>query len=181
MSGILTKPHLNFTAPYFSQSRPCDVGAAVQDPGHLVERSEPQVQLIHPNRNTAQFGRWIWNWTNPSTAQWVLPKYRSKNRRHSWKSNQILCKQQSLLYLMAANLPFRATWSRSFERCCIKFFKYIVMPFCLWLVSAIALTQLKIDSALKTRATMEKWRLIQGHVEFSVQFSQWNRLMGSSK
>lgn len=29
------------------------VGGAVQDPGHLVERSEPGVQLIHPNRNTA--------------------------------------------------------------------------------------------------------------------------------
>lgn len=41
------------------QHRLLDEGAAVQDLGHLVERSEPQVQLIHPNRNTVQFGRWI--------------------------------------------------------------------------------------------------------------------------
>lgn len=44
--------------PQHAQSRAVRTGD-VRDASHLVERSEPGVQLIHSKRNTVEFGRWI--------------------------------------------------------------------------------------------------------------------------
>lgn len=70
--------------------------------------------------NPSKQERWICNQKNPSTAQWVLPKYRSKNGDTPESQTKSCVNKKSLLYLKATNSPSRAASSRGLEKCCIK-------------------------------------------------------------